>query len=167
MKLKLGKLFLRIDAWVSGYDSHREKKFAASDEHKPYIRPARSLKHLPNGYTHTRWIPKVKNWKHRSKVKHQWEKHKISYYENDKFNRYDNEQKEVFYHLSKLKNDDWLYVKYGSELYYAALQLVLTNKIEGYFTCAKHEFDNFGVKEVNYSVTLTHIRNKVSNENNN
>ena len=62
---------------------------------------------------------------------------------------------------------NWLYVKYGSELYYAALQLVLANKIEGYFTCTKHEFDNFGVKEVNYSVTLTHIRNKVSNENNN
>lgn len=38
MKLKLGKLFLRINSWVSGYDSHKEKKLAVSEDHKPYIR---------------------------------------------------------------------------------------------------------------------------------
>ena len=41
--------------------------------------------------------------------------------------------------------------------------MVMNNEIEGYFTCTKNEFDNFGVKEVTYRVILTHIRNKSSN----
>ena len=32
--------------------------------------------------------------------------------------------------------------------------MVMNNEIEGYFTCTKNEFDNFGVKEVTYRVIL-------------
>lgn len=163
MKLKLGKLFLRINSWVSGYDSHKEKKLAVSEDHKPYIRAKRNIHNLPDGYTRTRWIKKIKNWKYRSKVGHQWEKHKVTYYEQDKYDPDENAKAEILYQLSKLKKDEWLYIDSGSEFHYYALKMVMNNEIEGYFTCTKNEFDNFGIKEVTYRVILTHIRNKLSN----
>lgn len=53
-----------------------------------------------------------------------------------------------------MKKDEWLYIDSGSEFHYYALKMVMNNEIEGYFTCTKNEFDNFGVKEVTYRVIL-------------
>jgi len=56
-----------------------ERQKCVSKEHKPYIRGKRGKAQQPNSYD-TQWIDTVslKSWKHTSRKKKQWMKHKIS-----------------------------------------------------------------------------------------
>lgn len=83
--MKLSKLIYRIKKWTRNFSHKKEKSLCDDSEHKFFIRAKRNKNHLPDSWTHTRWIPRFKSWKNRSKVKHQYEKHKLSDYELDTF----------------------------------------------------------------------------------
>ena len=162
MPLKLGKLFLRFGNICSRYGSHREKHLAVDEMHKPYIRAKRNISNLPDTYTRTRWIPIIKNWKHRAKVNHQWEKHKISNEEADKFDKYGSEKNKLLSLLNALPPDEWLYIKhYVCYEYSAALDMVINDEVEGYFETWQNKFNDFGVKKIYAGTELIAIRKKV------
>ncbi len=162
MKLKLGKLFLRLDNMCSRYGSHREKQLAVDEMHKPYVRAKRSITNLPDTYLRTRWIPIVKNWKHRAKVKHQWEKHKISNEEADKFDKYGSEKIKLRSLLNALPPNEWFYIKeYCCYEYSAAMEMIINDEVEAYFETSQNEFIDFGVKKIYTGTQLIAIRNKV------
>ena len=110
--MKLSKLIYIIDRWARRFSSKREKALSLDEDHKKYIRAKRNKNHLPDSWSDTRWIPKIKSWKNRSKVSHQYEKHVQSEFELNTF--YDNiKLKQDF--LFKLKT---LYNKDGIGWYY-------------------------------------------------
>ena len=67
-----------MDCWIGRKSCcSSERKQACDKDIKPYIRPKRNINYLPDSWN-TKWINvrQFRNWKHRCKKKHQWEKHK-------------------------------------------------------------------------------------------
>lgn len=126
---KQAKSHWRYNKSVGHYGSHREAKLAITEEHLPYIRAKRRYKKLPNyTSTGTRWIKKIKSWKDRAKVEHQWEKHIISYQENNLFYNCKNIQDNILYKL--YKTNDWIYINNNQDnLSYKAIKYLVYNNI--------------------------------------
>ena len=109
---KLAKEIVRLGKWVRHYGNNKEIRDATDPETKNFIRPKRNVNHLPcYDNTGTRFIDisKFKNWKNRSKVKHQWEDHnksskELNTYEDQKWNK-----DQLLYKLKKL-DGRWFHV---------------------------------------------------------
>lgn len=161
--LKLAKEIFRFPKWTRSYSSIQEKRLSLDEMHKPFIRKKRSFNNLPDCWTNTRWIHRFGNcsWKKRSKVKHQWEKHKKTLTELDICEK-NKAKKEQFLFLLKTKyKNSWYYFKftenvrkknydfYSNEINYSiANELVNENILEGKFYLKTWEFIDFGEKKV-------------------
>lgn len=163
------KMRLILKHLMRKFSSYQEKKLSVSEEHKPYVRSKRNLKNLPNSYTDTRWIPKIKSWKHASKAKHQYEKGTEAKAEVEAIKDPWYEEKLILrYKLSKLKPDEWLYINVSDRsARFAANEMLLANEIEGFYEVTVNEFYDFNVKKLSYEFTLTYIRKKVDNKDEN
>jgi len=76
--MKTAKPVVTLDHWIGRQSCcMTEHRKSCDKEIKPYIRPKRQHKLLPDSWE-TKWIcvRRYRNWKHRCKKKHQWEKHK-------------------------------------------------------------------------------------------
>lgn len=152
VNLKWAKEIYRFDWWIGkGKSTQNEKKANSDPEVKSYIRAKRQTNNLPDCWD-TRWIPKIKNWKHRSKVKHQYDKHKINSVEANAF--YNNaaiRQQLLF----DLRSGDWIQVQAysGCRTYYhvydydrfeMAEKLVEEGLVEPMYKTITWDFDDFG-----------------------
>ena len=76
--MKVAKPVVTLDKWVGRKSCCMTERRKSLDEtHRPYIRPKRTSRYLPDSWD-TKWInvKQYRNWKHRCRKKHQWEKHK-------------------------------------------------------------------------------------------
>lgn len=163
--MKLSKLIYRIDKWARNFSSKKEKCLSADPENKEYIRAKRNLKHLPDSWTNTRWIHKVKSWKKRSKKKHQYEKHVQSEYELNSFYNNVKLKQEFLFKLETLYKKDgigWYYfpiyiyngnyyyhyvTNYREHYYDVALELYKEGLIYGECYINKWKFVDFGIEK--------------------
>lgn len=76
--MKKAKPIYRYDMWMGtkSFASAWEKSISQDSMHKPYVRNKRTKPNLPDNWKDTKRLKKYKSWKHRSKKKYQWEKHK-------------------------------------------------------------------------------------------
>ena len=84
--LKKAKKFLRdFFSDLGTYKTYKEKRDNSDPETKQYVRAKRREDNLPDGYTNTKWIKKIKDksWKARCKKRHQYDKHKKTEKEKD------------------------------------------------------------------------------------
>ena len=75
--MKLSKLIIRINQWIGRKSScMAEKRKSYDKEVRPYIRPKRRPRMLPDSWD-TKWINvrQFRSWKDRCKKRHQWERH--------------------------------------------------------------------------------------------
>ena len=150
---KLAKEIFRINKHVGNYSSIQKKRISLDEMHKPYVRSKRSCKNLPDSYTHTRWIHRIKNWKHKSKIKHQWEKHKKTLNELDICENNKALKNQFLYILkTKYKNSwyEFIYLNdtnlWSYDVYYSiAIELVQDGILEGKFFNKTWNFEDFGI----------------------
>ena len=144
---KLAKEIFRINKYAGNYSSIQEKRISLDEMHKPYVRSKRSCKNLPDSYTHTRWIHRIKNWKHKSKVKHQWEKHKKTLTELDICENNKALKNEFLYILKTKYKNSWYEFNFLNNdfYYYIAVDLVNENKLEGKFIIKTWNFNDFNI----------------------
>ena len=78
--MKQAKAVYRYELWCSNYaiGGKYEKSLSDDSEHKPYVRAKRNKNNLPDPWDNTKPLPMFKSWKHRSKCRKQWMKHKVS-----------------------------------------------------------------------------------------
>lgn len=144
---KLAKEIFRINKYAGNYSSIQEKRISLDEMHKPYVRSKRKSKNLPDSYTHTRWIHRIKNWKHKSKVKHQWEKHKKTLTELDICENNKALKNEFLYILKTKYKNSWYEFNFLNNdfYYYIAVDLVNENKLEGKFIIKTWNFNDFNI----------------------
>lgn len=104
--MKIAKLIYKFDIWVRHFSCKKEKALSLDEDHKQYIRAKRNKNHLPDSWTDTRWISKIKSWKNRSKVKHQYEPHVQSEYELNYFFNNLKLKQDFLFKLKTLYNKD-------------------------------------------------------------
>lgn len=169
--MKLAKLIYRVDLWTRHFSSKKEKALNYDDNHKNHTRAKRNKNHLPDSWTNTTWIPKIKSWKSRSKVNHQYDNHILSDYELNTF--YDNlKLKQEF--LFKLKTlyykDDigWYYFSDPENIQYycpseknyydIALELCEEGIIIGDLYIKSWTFNDHGIDKIYTQKTLLKCR---------
>lgn len=150
------------DIWVRHIHIYKELKESSDLENKKYIRASRNRNNLPNTYN-TQWIKKIKNWKHRSKKQHQYEKHKLSKGELNYYYNYMDDQQELLFILSKLKEDEWYEVETEDQkvltcYYNAAKALYESGIVDGECIELSWEFNYFGTTEIYKQNILLRIR---------
>lgn len=52
----------------------QERRMAADPNIKKYVRPGRNSSNLPDGWLEDRRVPRTRDWKRKTKRRHQWEK---------------------------------------------------------------------------------------------
>lgn len=144
---KLAKEIFRINKHVGNYSTIQEKRINLDEMHKPYVRSKRKSKNLPDSYSNTRWIHRIKNWKHKSKVKHQWEKHKKTLTELDICENNKALKNEFLYILKTKYKNSWYEFNFinNDYYYYIAVDLVNENKLEGKFIIKTWNFNDFNI----------------------
>ena len=144
---KLAKEIFRINKHVGNYSTIQEKRISLDEIHKPYVRSKRSCNNLPDSYSNTRWIHRIKNWKHKSKVKHQWEKHKKTLTELDICENNKALKNEFLYILKTKYKNSWYEFNFLNNdfYYYIAVDLVNENKLEGKFIIKTWNFNDFNI----------------------
>lgn len=153
LKLKLSKIAWRIKKYSRKARASKREFSLAQSEHKEYVRAKRNIHNLPCfENTGTQWIKRIKNWKHRAKVSHSWEKHEISKQEDEVIYNDQMIRNEIFYNLSKLKDGEWYPFYDKHEFNHVVSQLIIEKKIEPLYKFVKDSNLNYGV------ITLIGIR---------
>ena len=165
---KLAKFIFRRGWYVgSGIKTYNERKKGCDSEIQQYIRPKRSYKNLPDNWTDTHLIKLDKSWKKRSKVRHQWEKHKLSKFEQDElYDNYTFTKQQLLFKLSKksviyicdLNSESFRPVDYT--IYNAAEQLVKDDIVDPIYEIKTWTFNDFGQDQIHTRQILIGIKAK-------
>lgn len=177
MSNPFSKEIYRINRWVRHLTTHQEKKESVNAESKGLIRAKRNFKNIPDAYTNTRWIKKLKSWKHQYKTPHQYDQHRKQIpeelqEEQDLLFMLEKKYKDTWYNfdydLEALKTDklyDVYNTVYNNHWYRPAERLIKKGKLEAKYYTITAVWNHFFEKKVKTHKFITQIKLKGNNKN--